>query len=132
MEGWLSLFRYLTDVEARGGGKEVNPGLVGFVARAQLSAFKTPLPDNSKRTRDAMMWDDEEELPPAFLGHQDAIMGIQGELGVRFPTAGYVTLHGGLKNAGEPGRPTQSHTRGEPGGNRGSQVRGSASLGTKP
>ena len=66
MEGWLSLFRYLTDVEARGGGEEVNPGLVGFVARAQLSAFKTPLRDNSKRTRDAMTWDDEEELPVGY------------------------------------------------------------------
>ena len=101
MEGWLSLFRYLTDVEARGGGEEVNPGLVGFVARAQLSAFKTPLRDNSKRTRDAMTWDDEEELPPAILGLQDAIMGIQGKLGVRYPMAGYVTLHGGLKNLEE-------------------------------
>jgi hypothetical protein len=101
IEGWLSLFRYLTDVEARGGGEEVNPGLVDFVARAQLSVFKTPLRDNSKHTLDAMMWDDEEELPPAILGLQDAIMGIQGKLGVRYPTAGYVTLHGGLKNLEE-------------------------------
>jgi len=101
MEGWLSLFRYLADVEARGGGKEVNPGLVGFVARARLSVFKTPLQDNSKRSRDAMTCDDEEELHPAILGLQDAIMGIQGELGVRYPTAGYVMLHGGLKNLEE-------------------------------
>ena len=101
IEGWLSLFRYLTDVEARGGGEEVNPGLVDFVARAQLSVFKTSLRDNSKHTLDAMMWDDEEELPPAILGLQDAIMGIQGKLGVRYPTAGYVTLHGGLKNLEE-------------------------------
>ncbi len=77
----------------------MNPGLVGFVARAQLSAFKMPLRDNSKRTRDAMTRDDEEELPPTILG--------QGELGVRYPTAGYVTLHGGLKNLEEDVRTVQ-------------------------
>ena len=82
MEGWLCLFRYLTDVEARGGGEQANPsGLVGFAARARESAFKTPLRDNSKRPRDARLGDDEGEPPQIILGLQDAIMGIQGELG---------------------------------------------------
>ena len=109
MEGWLSLFRYLTDVEARGGAEEANPaGLVEFANRARESAFKTPLRDNSKRTRGAMSEDDEEgELPPIILGLQDAIMGIQGELGARYPSAGYVTIHGGLKNLEEDVREIQ-------------------------
>ena len=108
MDGWLSLFRYLTDVEARGGGEEANSaGLVGFAARARESAFKTPLRNNSKRAGDAMSESDEGELPPVILGLQDAIMGIQGELGARYPTAGYVTIHGGLKNLEEDVRAVQ-------------------------
>jgi hypothetical protein len=103
MEGWLSLFRYLVDAESRGGGGGSNLELAGFASRARQSAFKTPLRENvSKRSSLEEAWDDEtEDMPPIVMGLQDAIMGIQGELGARYPNASYVTIHGGLKNLEE-------------------------------
>ena len=49
----------------------------------------------------------EEGPPQVILNLQDAIMGLQGELGVRYPNASYVTLHGGLKNLEEDVRAVQ-------------------------
>jgi len=48
-----------------------------------------------------------EAMSPTILGLQDAIMGIQGELGARYPDALYVTIHGGLKNLEEDIRGVQ-------------------------
>ena len=79
MEGWLSLFRYLVDAEARGDGRGSNPELAGFASRARQSAFKTPLRENgTKRSSLQETWEDEtEDTPPIALGLQNAIMGIQ-------------------------------------------------------
>ena len=107
MVGWLSLFRYLIDAEARGDGGEPNPELAGFAYRARKSAFKTPLRDNSKRSREEALEFEPEAMSPTILGLQDAIMGIQGELGARYPDASYVTIHGGLKNLEEDIRGVQ-------------------------
>lgn len=108
MEEWLSLFRYLVDTEARGDGIGSNPELAGFASRARQSAFKTPLRDNgTKRALEETLEDETEDVPPIILGLQDAIMGIQGELGVRYPNASYVTIHGGLKNLKEDMRGLQ-------------------------
>ena len=108
MEGWLSLFRYLTDSATRGDTGAANLALVGFASRARQSAFKTPLRDNSKRARDKDSSGDEEDRPPPIVQDlQDAILGVQGELGVRYPTASYVTVHGGLKNLEEDIRSVQ-------------------------
>ena len=107
MEGWLSLFRYLIDAEARGDGGEPNPELAGFAYRAHKSAFKMPLRDNSKRSREEALEFEPEAMSPTILGLQDAIMGIQGELGVRYPDASYATIHGGLKNLEEDIRGVQ-------------------------
>ena len=88
MQGWLSLFRYLIEAEERGDARAPNPALMEFAARARASAFTTPLRDHTKRTRDG----DEEasesshsrgDKPSDFTTLQDAIMGVQGELGVR-------------------------------------------------
>ena len=75
MEGWLSLFRYLVDVEARGGGGGSNPELAGFASRARQSAFKTPLRENvTKRSSLEEAWEEEtEDMPPIVMGLQDAI-----------------------------------------------------------
>ena len=108
MEGWLSLFRYLVNTEARGDGIGSNPELAGFASWARQSAFKTPLRDNgTKRALEETLEDETEDVPPIILGLQDAIMGIQGELGVRYPNASYVTIHGGLKNLKEDMRGLQ-------------------------
>jgi hypothetical protein len=40
-------------------------------------------------------------MPPIIMDLQDALMGVQGELGVRSPSTSYVTLHGGFKILGE-------------------------------
>ena len=88
MQGWLSLFRYLVEAEKRGDGSAPNPALTEFAASAWALAFTTPLRDTTKRARD-----DEEEAskgsrspgarPSDLIALQDAIMGVQGELGVR-------------------------------------------------
>jgi hypothetical protein len=87
MEGWLSLFRYLIDTKARGDGGEPNPELAGFAYRACKSAFTTPLRDNTKRSREEALEFEPEAMSPTILGLHDAIMGIQGELGARYPDA---------------------------------------------
>ncbi len=46
-------------------------------------------------------------MSPTILGLQDAIMGIQGELGAWYLDASYVTIHGGLKNLEEDIRGVQ-------------------------
>ena len=88
MQGWLSLFRYLIKAEERGDTRAPNPALMEFAARARTSAFTTPLRDHTKRAHD----DGEEASEsshsrggksPDFTALQDAIMGVQGELGVR-------------------------------------------------
>jgi hypothetical protein len=104
MEGWLSLFCYLIKAAARGDSPGPNPELAGFATRARQSAFKTPLRGNASKR--SSYGDDEEEAeygdaPPIVLGLQDAIMGIQGELGVRSPKATYVTLHDGVRGVAE-------------------------------
>ena len=107
LEGWLSLFRYLTDAATRGDTGAATSELVGFASRARQSAFKTPLRANTKRARDGDSLDEEDGPPPIVQDLQDAILGIQGELGVRYPTASYVTVHGGLKNLEEDVRSVQ-------------------------
>ena len=106
MQGWLSLFRYLIEAEERGDARAPNPALTEFAARACVSAFTTPLRDHTKRAGD----DDEEasesshsrgDRPSDFTALQDAIMGVQGELGVRPTRAEYCTVHGGLKSLSE-------------------------------
>jgi hypothetical protein len=106
MQGWLSLFRYLIEAEERGDIRAPNPALTEFAARARATAFTTPLRDITKRARD----DDEEssassrllgDRPSDFTTLQDAIMGVQGELGVRPLQAEYCTVHGGLKSLSE-------------------------------
>ncbi len=106
MQGWLSLFRYLIKAEERGDARAPNPALTEFAARARASAFTTPLRDHTKRTRD----DNEEasesshsrgDKPLDFTTLQDAIMGVQGELGGRPARAEYCTVHGGLKSLSE-------------------------------
>jgi hypothetical protein len=102
MEGWLSLFRYLIEAEARGDKRGPNPELASFASQAWQSAFKTPLRDNAKRSRYGAPGEEEDQdMPPIIMDLQDAIMGVQGELGVRSPSASYVTLHGGFKILGE-------------------------------
>jgi hypothetical protein len=106
MQGWLSLFRYLIEAEERGDTRAPNPGLTEFAARARTSAFTTPLRDHTKWAHD----DGEEASKsshsrggksPDFTALQDAIMGVQGELGVRQTRAEYCTVHGGLKSLSE-------------------------------
>jgi hypothetical protein len=106
MQGWLSLFRYLIEAEERGDTRAPNPGLTEFAARARTSAFTTPLRDHTKRAHK----DGEEASEsshtrggksPDFTALQDAIMGVQGELGVRPMRAEYCTVHGGLKSLSE-------------------------------
>jgi hypothetical protein len=104
MERWLSLFRYLIEAAARGDSPGSNLELAGFATRAWQSAFKTPLQGNASKR--SSYGDDEEEAeygdaPPIVLGLQDAIMGIQVELGIRSPKATYVTLHTGVKGVAE-------------------------------
>ena len=106
MQGWLSLFRYLVEAEERGDVRAPNPALTEFAARARASAFATPLRDITKRVQD-----DEEEAsegsrspgarPSDLTALQDAIMGVQGELGVRPTWVEYCTVHGGLKSLSE-------------------------------
>ena len=88
MQGWLSLFRYLIEAEERGNTRAPNPALTEFASRACMSAFTTLLRNHTRRARD----DNEEasesshsrgDKPPDFTALQDAIMGVQGELGVR-------------------------------------------------
>ena len=88
MQGWLSLFQYLIEAEERGDNRAPNPVLTEFAAWACTSAFTTPLHGHTKRARN----DNEEasesshshgDKPSAdFTALQDAIMGVQGELGV--------------------------------------------------
>jgi hypothetical protein len=40
-------------------------------------------------------------MPPIIMDLQDALMGVQGEVGVQSPSTSYVTLHGGFKILGE-------------------------------
>ena len=103
---WLSLFRYLIKAEERGDVRAPNPALTEFAARARASVFTTPLHENTKRARD----DDEVaskssrslgDKPSDFTALQNAIMGVQGELGVRPTRAEYCTVHGGLKSLSE-------------------------------
>ena len=103
MQGWLSLFWYLMEAEERGDVRAPNPALTEFAARARVSAFTTPLRKNTKRARD----DNEEasessrslgDKPSDFTALQEAIMGVQGELGVRPTRVEYCTVHGGLKS----------------------------------
>ncbi len=99
MEGWLSLFRFLIDTKTQGATR-TNPGLKGFATRACAAAFTTPLWDNTRRPQDDE--DDRSdasgvETGPMPFGLQDAIMGVQGELGVWSASAPYCTIHGGLK-----------------------------------
>jgi hypothetical protein len=103
MEGWLSLFCYLIEAEARGDERGPNPELNSFASRARQSAFKTPLRGNgSKRScYGAPGEEEDQDMPPIIMDLQDAIIGVQGELGVRSPSASYVTLHGSLKILGE-------------------------------
>jgi hypothetical protein len=106
MQGWLSLFWYLVEVEERGDVRAPNPALTEFAARACTSAFTTPLRDTTTRARD-----NEEEAsegsgslgarPSDLTTLQDAIMGVQEELGVRPTWAEYCTVHGGLKSLSE-------------------------------
>ena len=99
MEEWLSLFRFLIDAEAQRADR-TNPGLKGFNNRAWTTAFTTPLRDNTRR---AAGGEDNDlvtlgvEAGPATFCPQDAIMGVQGELGVRSGSAPYRTIHCGLK-----------------------------------
>ena len=103
MQGWLSLVRYLIKVEECEYARAPNPGLTEFAARACASAFTTLLRNNSKQ---ACADKDEasESLPSLrnkpsdFTALQDAIMGVQGELGVQPLRAEYCTVHGGLKS----------------------------------
>jgi hypothetical protein len=106
MQGWLSLFWYLIEAEERGDARAPNPALTEFAARACVSAFTTPLRDHTKRARD----NDEEasesshsrwDKPSDFTVLQDAIMRVQGELGVCLTRAEYCTVHGGLKSLSE-------------------------------
>jgi hypothetical protein len=103
MEGWLSLFRYLIEAEARGDKRGPNPELASFASQAWQSAFKTLLQDNgSKQFHYGTPGEEEDrDMPPIIMDLQDAIMGVQGELGVQSPSASYVTLHGGFKILGE-------------------------------
>ncbi len=106
MQGWLSLFGYLVEAEERGDIRAPNPVLTEFAARARVSAFTTPLQDTTKRVQD-----DKEEAsegsrspgarPSDLITLQDAIMGVQGELGVRPTRTEYCTVHGGLKSLSE-------------------------------
>ncbi len=106
MQGWLSLFRYLVEAEKRGDIRALNPALTEFATRAWASAFTTPLQDTTKRAQD-----NEEEAskgsrspgakPLDLTALQDAIMGMQGKLGVRPTRAEYCTVHWGLKSLSE-------------------------------
>jgi len=96
----------LIEAEERGDTRAPNPALTEFAARARTSVFATPLSNHTKQARD----DDEEasksshscgDKPPDFTALQDAIMGVQGELGVRPMRAEYCTVHGGLKSLSE-------------------------------
>jgi len=69
-------------------------------------AFTTPLHDHTKQARD----DNEEasksshshkDKPPDFTTLQDAIIGVQRELGVRPARVEYCTVHWGLKSLSE-------------------------------
>jgi hypothetical protein len=107
MEGWLSLFHYLIEAEARGGARGPNLELASFASRARQSAFKTPLRNNgSKRSRyGAPGEEDAQDMPPIIMDLQDALMlGVQGKLGVRSPSVSYVMLHGSFKILGEDSR----------------------------
>jgi hypothetical protein len=103
MEGWLSLFCYLIEAEARGNERGPNPVLASFASRAQQSALKPPLRGNgSKQLRYSAPGEEEDQdMPPIIMDLQDGIMGVQGELGVRSPSTSYVTLHGSFKILGE-------------------------------
>ena len=98
MEGWLSVFRYLIKAEARGNMNSPTnaAGLTEFAARAHNLAFATPLQDNTKCTRDGDA-DKDDIMAQTTLDLQDALMGVQGELGVKSANAPYGTVHGGLK-----------------------------------
>ncbi len=98
MEGWLSVFRYLIKAEAQGNMNSPTnaAGLTEFAARAHYSAFATPLRDNTKCARDKDA-NDDDIVAQTTLDLQDALMGVQGELGVKSADAPYGTVHGGLK-----------------------------------
>ena len=83
-----------------------NPGLMEFAARAHTPAFTTLLQDSSKRARDggeeaSVSSGSLKNRPADFTALQDAIMGVQGGLGVRLMQAEYCTVHGGLKTLSE-------------------------------
>jgi hypothetical protein len=103
MEGWLSLFRYLIEAEARGAETGPNPELASFATRARQSAFTTPLRGNVlARPRYNFEGDEEDNgVPPMIMDLQGAIMGVQGELGVLSPSASYITPHDGVRSLGE-------------------------------
>jgi hypothetical protein len=103
MEGWLSLFCYLIEAEARGDKSGPNPEFASSTSWAWQSAFKTPLRDNgSKRSRyDTPGEEEDQDMLPIIMDLQDAIMGVQGELEVRSPSAPYVMLYGGFKILGD-------------------------------
>ncbi len=99
MERWISLFRFLIDAKTQGAARS-KPGLKGFTTRAHAEAFTTPLRDNTRRPQDNK--DDGldalgVETGPTPFCLQDAIMGVQGELGVWSASAPYPMIHGGLK-----------------------------------
>jgi hypothetical protein len=98
MEGWLSIFRYLIKAEARGNTNSPTnaAGLTEFAARARNLAFATPLQDNTKRVQDGDV-DKDDIVAQTTLDLQDALMGVQGEQGVKSANAPYGTVHGGLK-----------------------------------
>ena len=103
MQGWLSLFWYLIDVEECGNAWAPNPGLTEFAARARAPAFTTPLCNSSKRAHNGREEASEslgslKNRPSDFTALHNAIMGVQRESGVRPTQAEYCTVHKGLKS----------------------------------
>jgi len=96
----------LIEVEERGDVRAPNPALTEFATRACASAFTTPLRENTKRARDDNEEASESSLslgdkPSDFTALQDAIKGVQGELGVCPTRAEDCMVHGGLKSLSE-------------------------------
>ena len=104
VEAWMSLFRYMIDVQARGGPRVPNDGLLDFAAKVRRSGFTTPLLSSKRARREGA--DDASEgssgtgCPDSPAEFKHAVLGMIGALGVRSPSAQYGTVHGGLKDFG--------------------------------
>ncbi len=101
VEGWMSLFCYMVDVQARGGPKLPNDALLDFATKVRLSGFTMPLLSTKRArrggTEDESVASSNTGCPNSPGEFKHAVLGMIGALGVRSPSAQYGTVHGGLK-----------------------------------